>query len=58
MESDDDDNRQFPEGGEALELDGDYGSEEEEDLEEEEEEEQIPQRNKPTQQQQPTRAVP
>ena len=42
MESDDDDRRFAGEGGEALELDGDYDSEEE--VEEDEEEDLPPQR--------------
>lgn len=47
MESDDDDRRFAGEGGEALELDGDYDSEEEEV--EEDEEEEMPQQRKPQQ---------
>jgi len=43
MESDEDDRRFAGEGGEALELDGDYDSEEEE-VEDEEEEEMPPPR--------------
>ena len=43
MESDEDDRRFAGEGGEALELDGDYDSEEE-DVEDEDEEEMPPQR--------------
>lgn len=53
MESDDEDRRFAGEGGEALELEGDYDSEEEE-VEEDEEEEAPPQR-KP-QAQPPTQA--
>ena len=43
MESDEEDRRFAGEGGEALELDGDYDSEEEE-VEDDEEEEMPPQR--------------
>jgi hypothetical protein len=46
MESDDDDRRFAGEGGEALELDGEYDSEEEE-VEDDEEEEMQPQRKAP-----------
>jgi hypothetical protein len=52
MESDDDERRFANENGEALELDGDYDSEEEE-VEDNEEEEMPPQRGKPPQQQPP-----
>jgi hypothetical protein len=45
MESDDDDRRFAGENGEALELDGDYDSEEEE-VEDDEEEDMPPQRSK------------
>lgn len=56
MESDDDDRRFAGEGGEALELDGDYDSEEE--VEEDEEEEMPPQRKPPqVSQAQPSKAA-
>jgi hypothetical protein len=54
MESDEDDRRFAGEGGEALELDGDYDSEEEEV--EEDEEEEVPQQRKPQVQQPPIQA--
>lgn len=55
MESDDDDRRFAGEGGEALELDGDYDSEEE--VEEDEEEEMPPQRKPQASQPQPSKPV-
>lgn len=53
MESDDDDRRFAGEGGEALELDGDYDSEEE--VEEEEEDDMPPQRKPQANQPQPSK---
>jgi hypothetical protein len=53
MESDDDDRRFAGEGGEALELDGEYDSEEEEVEDDEEEDMQPPRKPQPNPTQQP-----
>lgn len=55
MESDDDDRRFAGDGGEALELDGDYDSEEEV---EEDEEEDLPPQRKPQASQPPVPSMP
>jgi hypothetical protein len=55
MESDDDDRRFAGEGGEALELDGDYDSEEE--VEEDEEEDLPPQRKPQASQPVPSKPI-
>jgi hypothetical protein len=55
MESDDDDRRFAGEGGEELELDGDYDSEEE--VEEDEEEDLPPQRKPQASQPVPSKPI-